>query len=189
MLDRDDDEQAPTGKAEQDILTELETVTFHLSSLYQRLSQDRDSWAVTGGDLASAVGELQQHLQKFATLESTLRQQIAKSIQQESKIAAATVSDAIKHSAKEALDKQIGHSSEHLDNVVGRAHSVLIRYEREFSHVKLWYLALIMVGALLGGGIGTAATLYVAGGGRQARIEQSPVTQETVRKPRAAKGN
>ena len=118
-----------------------------------------------------------------------MRQQIAKSIQQESKIAAATVSDAIKHSAKEALDKQIGHSSEHLDNVVGRAHSVLIRYEREFSHVKLWYLALIMVGALLGGGIGTAATLYVAGGGRQARIEQSPVTQETVRKPRAAKGN
>lgn len=47
MHDREDDEQAPTGKAEQDILTELETVTFHLSSLYQRLSQDRDSWALT----------------------------------------------------------------------------------------------------------------------------------------------
>jgi hypothetical protein len=190
MRNREDDEQEPTGKTAQDILEELETVTFHLNSLYQRLSQDRDSWAVTGGDLASAVGELQQHIQKFGAVGDTLQQQLAKCIQQESKHAAMIASDAMKQAAKDVLEKEVGSATERLDNVVARASAILGTYGREMSHVRIWYVVILIVGAVLGGAIGAWCTNYAAGTGSvRAGVEQAPSPEQAVRKPRTVRGS
>lgn len=66
----------------EDVLHQLKELTHHLNVLYKRLSNDRDSWAVTGGDLAQVVEKLQRQIKGFVNVEEKFKQQLASFIKQ-----------------------------------------------------------------------------------------------------------
>lgn len=165
MHERDEEEIIPDNEA----IEKLETVTFHLNELCQRLSKDRDSWAMTGGDLAQAVEELQKHIKGFVDVEEKFKQQLAKFIREESKQAAATVAESLKQEINPVADRFV--------QIVRNTEMILRQYEWVVDEANSKWKAAItpLLAAMLGAVIG-GTLLYYAGGFDNPRV----VIQKTV---------
>lgn len=151
MKDHYDDElkQKPTESQEQ-----LETVAFHFTQLYQRLAQDRDSWAMTGGDLAEAIEAFEKQLQQLETLEETLRQQLTESIEEKTRQVTAIMCDSFKQATKVILFENIEKTADHLIKIFQNADQMLSHHQQEMANTKKWWLGIAFISALSGGIIG-----------------------------------
>jgi TPP-dependent 2-oxoacid decarboxylase len=187
MHDRDDDipkSAAPAVGDKHASLEKLETVAFHLTALYQRLSQDRDSWAVTGGDLAEAVQALQAHIKESTAFDEKFQQQLVRFIQQETKKAGDTVALALTNAARESTTREINTITERLGSAADNAVSTLFAYKREVGRSNLWLAIGVIMGAMFGGAVG-AATIYCIydySGDRASVQKVAPVAQEGHRR-------
>lgn len=158
MHDRGDEEII----MQDETIDKLETVAFHLDALCERLSKDRDNWAVTGGDLAQAVEELQKHIKSFAAIDEAFRKQLGKFIREETRQAAVTVTESLKQSVKEATTQEVAAITKKLDTAVDHAVRVIAGYEREVDRFNKWIMPVILgLGAVLGGMAGAFFIEYI----------------------------
>lgn len=153
MKDHDQDELKQKPLEPQD---RLETVAFHLTQLYQRLAQDRDSWAMTGGDLAEALEAFEKQLQQLATLEERLRQQLKESIEEKTRQVTAIMSDSFKQATKVVLSENIEETADHLIKIFQNADQILSHHQQDIANTKKWWLGIAFISALLGGILGGA---------------------------------
>lgn len=179
MHDRDDDEPeviAPTTSDEEEIRVAMESAAYRLQRLYQRLSQDRDSWAATGGNLAQATQELQKHIKSFAAIDETFRKQLAKFIREETRQAATIVAEHLKQGAKEELAKEIGSSVERLNDSVNRAGNILAAYKQAAVSIERGTLIFMILGCLIGGMLSGILVAYIS----RAAIQDAVIQKVTA---------
>lgn len=149
--DQEDLKQKPSESSDR-----LEAVAFHLTQLYQRLSQDRDHWAVTGGHLAEAVEIFGKHLHQLETLDEHLRQQLKSSIGEGIQHLAVALAHAYQQATKEVLTQQIKASVDDLKKTVQDTSHTLQVYQQEVTGTRKWWLIIALISALSGSIIGTA---------------------------------
>lgn len=137
----------------------LEAVAFHFTQLYQRLVQDRDNWAVTGGDLADAVKAFEKQLRHLETLDEQLRQQLSHSLENNTRQAVDRLTDSFKQGTQAVLVEEIKGSADDLLKIVQEAKYVLSIYQQEMAHARKWWIGIAFISALSGSMIG-GLTLY-----------------------------
>lgn len=170
MHDRFDDEVTEKAGAGKDVLQQLEELTHHLGELYQRLSTDRDSWAVTGGDLAQTVEELQKQIKGFSSVEEKFKQQLASFIKQET---------------RQAADNVVGSMEKEIKPLLGRFSTTLLDTKRlltsyEWAMKKssgIWANVLTpLLAAMTGGVIAAILVYFLIGGFDNARRVTQAIT-------------
>ena len=85
----------------------LEVVAFHLTQLYQRLSQDVDRWSMTGGDFAQAIEIFKKQTYKFANLNNEVKEQLTDSIKKSSKQVARDFGHVVEQVTRTIFAKEI----------------------------------------------------------------------------------
>lgn len=157
MHDRFDDEVVENAQSGEDVLKQLEELTHHLGELYQRLSTDRDSWAVTGGELAQTVEDLQKQIKGFSAVEEKFKQQLASFIKQETKQAATTVAESLEQQLKPLLDK--------FGSLLQDTKQLLANYEWAMKQSSgIWANVLTPLLAAMTGGVISAILVYFLAG-------------------------
>ncbi len=156
MHERFDEEPEAAGDG-KDILEQLEELTQHLNELYQSLSKDRDSWAVTGGDLAQAVEDLQKQIKSFSTVEEKFKQQLASFIKQETRQAADSVASSLEREIKPLMDR--------FGTLLGDTKRLLVNYEWAIKKSSgIWANILTPLFAAMTGGVIAALLVYFLSG-------------------------
>lgn len=139
----------------------LEAVAFHLTHLYQRLSQDFDRWAVTGGHLAEAVEIFGKQLHHLETLDEKLRQQLERSIGEGIQRLAVALAQAYQQVTKEVMTQEIKGSVDVLNKAVQDTKHTLQAYQQEVTDTRKWWLIIASISALLGGILGGLTLHYL----------------------------
>lgn len=152
MKERYDDERPKAS----DSSDRLEAVAFHLTHLYQRLAQDRDHWAVTGGHLAEAIEIFDKQLHQLETLDQHLRQQLERSIKEGIQHLAVALAEAYQQATKEVMTQQIKSSVDDLRKTVQDTTYTLQAYQQDVTETRKWWLVIALMSALLGSIIGGA---------------------------------
>lgn len=110
----------------------LEAVLFQFVNLYERWSEDRQVTAKQSADLTKFVKEFAQQVNKFATLEERVRNDIHTSMRTEAENMAVYLGGTI----GEAARKQIAPTIKKLEEASDEARGKLISYYSELSRYK-----------------------------------------------------
>lgn len=110
----------------------LEAILFQFVNLYERWSEDRQVTAKQSADLAKFVKEFAQQVNKFASLEEKVRDDIHASMRTEAENMAVYLGQSI----GEAARKQIAPTVKTLEEASDEARGNLVGYYRELSSYK-----------------------------------------------------
>ncbi|RDI37987.1 hypothetical protein [Aquicella lusitana] len=110
----------------------LEAILFQFVNLYERWSEDRQVTAKQSADLAKFIKEFAQQVNKFATLEERVRNDIHTSMRTEAENMAVYLGQTI----GEAARKQIAPTVKKLEEASDEARDNLVGYYRELSQYK-----------------------------------------------------
>lgn len=139
----------------------LETVAFQFTQLYQRLSQEFDRWAVTGGTLADAVETFEKQLQQLATLEERVKQQLNESIEEKTKQVIVIMFDSFKQATKAILSEDIEKTADHLIKIFQKADQILSHHQQDMANTRKWWIGIAFMSALSGGVLGGLILYYL----------------------------
>lgn len=110
----------------------LEAILFQFVNLYERWSEDRQVTAKQSADLAKFVKEFAQQVNKFATLEERVRNDIHTSMRTEAENMAVYLGQTL----GEAARKQIAPTVKKLEETSDEARGNLVGYYSELSRYK-----------------------------------------------------
>jgi hypothetical protein len=123
----------------------LEAVLFQFVTLYERWSEDRQVTAKQSADIAKFVKEFAQQVNKFATLEERVRNDIHTSMRTEAENMAIYFGQTIGESAK----KQIAPTVKKLEEASNEARGNLVSYYSELSSYKWTTIGITMLTTIL----------------------------------------
>ena len=139
----------------------LETIAFHFNQLYQRLAQDRDTWAMTGGDLAGAVESFEKKIQHLETLDERLKQQLNYSMEDKTRQVVDRLIPSFRQETQAILAEEIKGSTNDLFKTVQDAKHILSIYQRDMADARKWWISIAFISALLGSMIGGLMLYYL----------------------------
>lgn len=142
-------------------IEQLEALAFHFTQLSKRLAQDCEHWAATGQELTKAVAALQQILQRLIDVERQWPEQLAWTLSQESKIAAATLAQALGEATEQVLTEQLKTTAEYLNRIVSQARETLMAYQGQVQSLKRWWWLGIIASSCLSSLLAVMVGYYI----------------------------
>lgn len=138
----------------------LEIVAFHLTQLYQRLSQDFDRWAVTGNDLMQTVKTLDHQVEKFKKLDEEVRKQLDHSLEKAIQDITISFTRSLEQTTQTVLAREITSVADNLYRTVQKVEQSLQGYKKQIQYLRTWDMIVNLLSAVVGGLIAGAVIYY-----------------------------
>lgn len=154
MNDRNDEELLEIPETENPVQS-LKTVAMLLKGLYQQLAQERDAITLSGGEMAHAVKQFQDHLTQFAAFEKACRNYVADGIKKEVRESVPAMAHDLSQKVTEYSIKPIHESVTHLRAMTTRLQGLYdegaARQKTPWVLIGLVFFLLSLLGGLIGG--------------------------------------